>query len=404
MSGSIQLVRPGIYRVRVYVGENKTKSRTFAAPNMREARKLAAEYEVDIRRGVTATAVERGTMAELVDMWMAHQEGQRRSPTTLYRVRPMVARIRERFGDMQVRSLTAADVDAFYAELRRVVVAAANPKKGTPERTMGESTVHHYHRVLSAILRYGVRHDKLDIAVTTKAERPKPDKYDAPMVSDQVMQQLFATAPVPIQLAITVEAMMGLRRGELFGLRWRDLQGGMARISNNTVVVPGSPLIDKVTKGNRSRQVPVVPALQVALAALRDGQEAEAARHGVKLAPDARIMANQAEDPTGRIPHSPEWLSRAWTRHTVAAGHHVRLHDLRHWCASQMLRDGVPVNVVQEILGHASATTTMSTYAHVIAGSLDHARDVLAGRGAMLGLLAPAATLSGPGTTKGTGE
>jgi integrase len=387
MSCSVQKVRPGVFRARVYVGtvdgKERTRSRTFEAANMREAKQLAARHESDIRNGVKIEVDKSGTVEELVDLWLAHSRGAMRSPTTMLRMVLICQRINEHLGHIRATDLKARDVDAFYASLRMIVVKRAT--KDEPARHLSESTVHHYHRILRAILRYGVRHDVVPVAVTEKAETPKPIRYEAQILPDETMRELFATAPASIQLAITCEALMGLRRGELFGLQWRDVQGDVAVISRNTVVV-GPEIVDRVTKGKRSRRVPIVPDLARALAGLRVEQEAEAAKHGVVLAPAARVMADQSADPTGRTPHSPLWLSGEWTRHAKRRGHHVRLHDLRHWCASQMLTDGVPVNVVQEILGHASAMTTMSVYAHVISGSMDVARASLAGRGGLLGL------------------
>lgn len=376
------MVRPGVFRARVYIGtvdgRERTRSLTFEASNMREARKEATKYERQIRDGVALAQQSRGTVAELVKAWAEHRN---QSPTTGYRESSITKRIASELGHLQARDLTARDVEGFYARLRRVVVARAieptETHPGRPERLMSESTVHHYHRVLRAILRYGKRHGYVDKVVTEDAVKPAPVRFEVVIHHDDVMERLFATAPASIQLAVGLDAMTGLRRGELFGLRWRDIRQGIVHVVNNTVTVPGQ-VIDKTTKGKRSRRVPLVEPAQRALALLRAEQEAEAERQGVKLHSDARVLADTAEDPTGRTPLHPDWLSGAWRRHCAKAGVHVRLHDLRHWYASWLLNNGVPITVVQEVLGHADSATTHKVYAHTVHGALDVAREAIA--------------------------
>lgn len=387
MSSSVQAVRPGVFRVRVYVGvvdgKERVKSRTFEAENMRAARRMAPRFEQEIRDGVSDEVKARGTVAELVDKWAEHRKS---AATTAYREASITRRIVDHLGHIQARELTGRDVEGFYAHLRTIVVAGATDT--VPERCMSESTVHHHFRVLRSILRYGERHDLIDSVATARATKPKPEEFEVMLETDAVMEGLFFSAPVAIQFAVAVEALTGLRRGELFGLRWRDIRLGVAHVSNNTVVIPGQ-LVDTVTKGKRARSVPLVPTLQAALTEHRAAQEAEAARHGVKLASDARVMADMSLDPTGRTSHHPDWLSNAWRRHCRKAGVHVRLHDLRHWCATQLLQAGVPIRAVQKILGHADPATTMRIYAHVIEGSYDDARDALAAKSGLVALPAP---------------
>lgn len=364
-----------MFRARVYVGTtgntSMTKSITFEAPNMREAKKKASAYETAIRDGVALEVARRGTVAELVKAWAEHRN---QSPTTAYRERSITARIVAELGQIQARGLTARDVEGFYARLRKTVVAAEAP--GRPARFMSESTVHHYHRVLRSILRYGKRHKLVDEVVTEDAVKPAPVPYEVVIHPDAVMEHLFASAPADIRLVVGLDAMTGLRRGELIGLRWRDIRGGVLHVVNNTVAV-GREMVDKTTKGKRSRRVPLTEGVQRALAELRAAQEAESAKEGVKLHADARVLADLGADPTGRVPHHPDWLSGAWRRHCDKVGVKVRLHDLRHWYASWLLNNGAPITVVQEVLGHADSATTHRVYAHTVAGALDVARQAI---------------------------
>lgn len=382
MTGSVEKVRDGYYRVRVYVGDGKLRSKTFQAATMREARKAANGHADAILAGRDAVIAKRGTVRELVDEWFEFQQGVDRSPTTIYRLRSITARIILELGEVQRAELTAAHCNAFYATLRRAVVRKATTDR--PAKLMTESTVHHYHRVLRSILTYGEKHDRVDTVVTKRASAPEPLPYEVTLPTDAEMTHLFTTAPTSVQLAIRLDAFAGLRRGELVGLRWADLQQGVAHIRNNTVSIPGQ-LIDKVPKSRRPRKIPLDETTQRLMADLRVRQESYAAECGVVLARDARVLANQLDDPTGRTPIKPTWLSDTWTRHCDSNGIHVRLHDCRHWYVTQLLAAGVPISDVMEYAGHAQIATTQR-YTHLAESAHATARAALDRKSSIMAL------------------
>lgn len=405
MACSVQQVRPGVFRARVHLGHGKLRSKTFEAKNMTQARQKSAAIELAIREGVKREKLSAGTVATLVDDWAKNQRGLGRAETTQESNDAVLRRIKQRLGTLEVRDLTAQDVDGFYGWLRTVKqpprrkplkpLADGTPRVDTrglePERFLSESTIHKHHRVLKSILNQAERWDRVERVITKRATAPKPQKYRAKVQTDAVMTMLFETAPPSIQIAATIDAMLGLRRGELFGLRWSDMRGGIVEISHNTVMARGK-LIDKAPKGNRSRIVPMVDSIQFVLAELRARQEADALDRGALLAADARVMADMERDPTGRTPLRPAWLSQAWSRHCRKKGYNVRIHDLRHWCATQMLQAGVPLRTVQEFLGHSSGNITNDIYGHLVEESHDVARHALQRKNQVLAL--PAAEAS----------
>jgi integrase len=160
-------------------------------------------------------------------------------------------------------------------------------------------------------------------------------------------------------------ALTGLRRGELCALRWTDvdLQLGIIEVSRSLVVVPGG-LAEKTTKTGRSRKV----ALDAFGIALLTGHRAQVVQWiteaGGELAPDAFVFSPFVEPKT---PFRPDNVTSFFIRVRDDVGAtDVRLHDLRHFTATQLIGAGVDVRTVAEYLGHADPSLTLRVYSHLI--------------------------------------
>lgn len=166
-------------------------------------------------------------------------------------------------------------------------------------------------------------------------------------------------------------ATTGARRGELLALRWKDID-----LDANTVAFQRS-LIEGVngpvlapTKTRRSHRVTL------------DATTADAVReYGNQQTRSDHEGFVFSSDDEGKKPWLPNRATKTFIRFRVAAGlSHFRLHDLRHFMATQMLDAGVPVMVVAARLAHARASTTLNVYAHAIPGSDQSAAEVLRAR------------------------
>lgn len=135
-------------------------------------------------------------------------------------------------------------------------------------------------------------------------------------------------------------ATTGARRGELCGLRWRDvdLSGGTVTISRNVVEGAGSAVIEKDTKTHASRRIALDPDTVTMLKAQRKRLTARAKGCGVTLSEDAHVFL---PDPDGVRPLAPNDVTKALIRIRRKVGmDEVRLHDLRHFAATRLLAAG----------------------------------------------------------------
>jgi integrase len=156
----------------------------------------------------------------------------------------------------------------------------------------------------------------------------------------------------------------GLRRGELCGLRWQDidLKLGILKVNRARVVVDGKVILSTPKTESGRRSLSLDTSLMAMLRKYKARQAAEELAAGESFADDDYLLA----DELGR-PYHPDTISDWFSRRIKAVGlPRIRLHDCRHTAASLMLGSGVPVKVVQEMLGHASPTITLSIYAHVL--------------------------------------
>jgi integrase len=161
-------------------------------------------------------------------------------------------------------------------------------------------------------------------------------------------------------------AMTGMRRSEVVGLRWSDVDLDRHHLTVNqaATVVDGDEVVD-VPKTRRSRRVIDLDPDTVSLLQRHRSRQLELyLRLGVSATASDRVFTNEIGDPI-----RPGSIGQAFRRLAQAVDVPlIRLHDLRHTHASHLLIAGVNVKVVSERLGHASVSFTLDTYGHVMPG------------------------------------
>jgi integrase len=156
-----------------------------------------------------------------------------------------------------------------------------------------------------------------------------------------------------------------MRRGELCGLRWSDvdLDNGVLSVSRSVVVDFGG-VAEKSTKTDRGRRI-ALDAVGVALLGQHRAQVDDWARQAeVTVGPDSYVFSPYVN---GCKPFRPDNVTGFFTRVRDSLGYFdVRLHDLRHFTATQLIGAGVDVRTVAGRLGHSDASVTLRVYSHVL--------------------------------------
>lgn len=256
--------------------------------------------------------------------------------------------------------LQAVDIQMFYtSQLKRV---SAN-------------TVIHYHAIIHRALKYAVKTDLIDVNPADKVERPRKDRFTASFYDGNEVNRLFQAARgTPLELPVMLAAFYGLRRSEVVGLKWDAID-----FENKTIAIRHTVTActekgrrievaaDTTKTASSRRTLPLVPAFQTKLAALKEQQEKNRILCGRSYCTD--YLGYVLVDAMGnRLKLS--YISTAFPVLLKRNGlRPIRFHDLRHSCASLLLKNGVPMKQIQEWLGHSDFSTTANIYAHLDAGS-----------------------------------
>jgi integrase len=168
--------------------------------------------------------------------------------------------------------------------------------------------------------------------------------------------------------AVDVALGLGLRRGELLGLRWDDVEldakPPRVTITGQLVRGKGIGLVRHSPKTGRQREIFLPPFVAKALVAQRRRQAAERLAAGSAWTDSGLVFTT----PSG-TPVDPRNFNRLLAKAAKRADlGHVHPHELRHSAASLALAEGVPIEVVSELLGHSSIRVTKDVYGHLLPG------------------------------------
>ena len=372
--GHLEERRPGVWRYRMPAptspdGKPRQHSRTFPAANLKAAQKQATSIAAEWDAADTARAAIKGTVGELVREWVAFRAAKD-SPSTIYRRTSITNRLVADLGHIRLADLTARHLDRWYSDL-----ATTKPRRPA----LGANTVRHYHAVVKAILEQGYKWDMLPANVADKASPPRRVDHDMAdrMPTLAAIRVMLACANPVVRVAVILGAATGCRRGELVGLRWSDLDGGVLHVQRALVKPPGGPLVAKLPKNGKTKRIILPPEVLEVLEQHRVACEAWARLERVKFAKDGLILAHQRADPTGRTPFAPDWLSQEWERLCVRAGvARFNLHGLRHMHGSLLVDGGVSIAAAAGRQGH-SVQVFSDRYVHALAAGDAQAAEVI---------------------------
>ncbi|MGW1890173.1 tyrosine-type recombinase/integrase [Streptomyces sp. NPDC002004] len=350
-AGTITKRKDGRYQCAVYVLQpDGTRARKFAYGKTWQACDAKRRELLDkVDQGVPVPT-RSAKLSEWLPYWLDNVIKPRRKLSTYDKYEAHVRiYLVPLLGAKRLESLGVADVRRFLVRLEKETTAA----------TAKES-----HRVLRSALSSACREELITRNVAKLVEPPRTDSRELnPWTLDETLDFLAASRKDPLYAAFVLAIAMGLRRGEIVGLRWSDLD-----LDNRVLYVRQQTqrrrgvLYDDDPKSRRRRAVPL-PALCIApLRWHRMRQAAARAKAGEKWQESAYVFTTR----TGR-PVEPRNLYRSFTRIAQSAGLRViRLHDARHGTATLLTAAGVAPRVVMEILGHSQISITMDVYTHVV--------------------------------------
>ncbi len=377
MRGHLEQRGKNVWRAKIYLGRDEATgrkrylTRTIRGPK-RHAEEVVAQLIVEA--GLGGHVVTEATVKDLAIRWLATAEPTL-SPTTIREYRRLVAKvILPALGRVKLRSLRTTQIDAFYSEI--------HARGGARGRPLSAQSVHHVHALLRRILNQGVRWGWLSANPATNASPPRPRRQEIHPPGPAQVLGLIAAAQrrrdPDLAVFLRLAALTGARRGELCGLRWSDVDfvASTLTIARSVAGERNDQLVVKSTKGGGAgRRIALTSSTITALATHRNRCDARATATGASLPDGAYIFSDEVD---GSRPWRPNRATLAFVRLRNKEGlPGVRLHDLRHAAATQMLAKGVPLRTVAGRLGHTTPSTTLNVYAAWLTQSDQEAADVL---------------------------
>ncbi len=298
-----------------------------------------------------------GTLAEFMSGTWLKSKPSITHPTRC-RYKWMVEKnINPRIGHVKLGRLRASDLDALYADLLN--------HGGKSGQGLATKTVLEVHRTISNALDLAVDRQLIDINPAHKARPPSnPRRSEVAAIWDaeQLAHFLCHTQHKRLYPSLHLTAFTGIRRGELAGLNWADLNIESCTLSiTRTRQMAGGQVVQAPVKTRTSRRC---IDLDTETVEILQQWRRRLVKEGAQVTRSTPMFLNKDHQAP-----SPESFSQLFTRSTTTAGlPRIRFHDLRHTHASLLVAAGVLIKVVSERLGHSHPGFTMHTYQHLLPG------------------------------------
>ena len=348
--GSISKRKNGTYMAQLTV-DGKRVSKYF------KTKKEANAWRIDTLHKIQSGLFYAGpklTLSEYFEEWLTARKGSIK-PKTLYQYQQIIKQhINPVLGSIKINELKPAEIQAFY--------------NNKVELGIGVRTVRLIHSVLHCALNHAL---KLGIIYRNPSDavyKPKAQKREMEILDeDQVRRLLIAAKGKRHEALYKVAITTGLRKGELLGLKWSDLDWDTQQLNVQRQIqrVPQEGLTYSQPKTAAGRRMIVLGSDTIStLKEHRKRQWVEIEFKGEKWQNHDLIFPSSIGTPL-----SQSNLNRDYKQLLSEANlPDIRFHDLRHTAASLMLKQGISVKVVQERLGHSDAAMTLNVYSHVIPG------------------------------------
>jgi integrase len=270
-------------------------------------------------------------------------------------------------GNKKLQELKSVDIQKLYNSL--------SEKSPISDKPLHPKTIRNIHMNLRAALDKAVEHEVLQKNPAKTVSVPKSSKYKADVYNKEEIEKLFELVKgTDLELAIHILIYLGLRRGELIGLKWScvDFIKKTVKIIDNAVQIDGRQVIIKAPKSESGKREISIPDSLMLM--MKKAYTEYLLRKSVDDDAEDNVIVTEA----GKS-YKPDWFSlkvrRFMKRHPELRK--IRIHDFRHTNATLLLTLGVSPKVASSRLGHADISTTLDIYSHVLESVEQQTADIL---------------------------
>lgn len=388
MAGSIEKRGENTYRLVVSGGKNLDGSRSRKYKTIHGSRKDAelalAEFITEVNRGVVPEG-KSITFEEFYHIWREKYAEKELAFSTCKRYIGMLkTRILPYLGSFTLDKIKPTDLMNLYDMLESdtQIKRLANNKGTRTLKPLAQKTILEHHRLISAMLQQAVY---WQLIFSNPARRVKPPKTRKPKMKcyddDQCRILIKALTELTgdnlkYKTAILLDLFSGLRRGELIGLEWTDVdfKNQTININKSTQYSPEKGIYNKDPKTESSNRI--VPLPDYVIQTLLEYQEWY--ENQKEICGDKWVNSNKLFIQDNGKPMHPDTISKWFEKFVKQIGLPViNFHSLRHTNATLMISENVDIATVSARLGHSSINTTIKFYVHPLQKNMKEAGYVL---------------------------
>jgi integrase len=353
--GTIYQRKNGTWAGLLTIGRDengKLKRLSFSGRTRKEVAEKLAKAKAELQQG-TFVEPNKLTLGDWLDVWLKEYKKPTLRPE-VFDTYEMIIRVhlKPALGSVLVQALRPEMVQRLYNEK-----AASG---------LSPATVRKIHQVLHGALKQAVRNQLVTRNVSEATTLPKAGQTREVRALTLEEQEKFLKALEGNRLEVAFKVLLGtgLRRGELLGLTWRDvnLTNGTITVRQSLIRAKGKLVIQDPKTKTSKRTIPLPDDLVAELKAHRARQAQEKLFAGPAYEDNNLVFANELGQPL-----DPRSFNRWFYELRDKAGlpKDVNLHALRHTYATRLLERGVSLKVIQRLMGHSKFDVTADIYSHV---------------------------------------
>jgi integrase len=343
------------YAVRLDLGRGPDGKRIYRYHSGYPTRRAAQHARTELLGALDRhayVAPDKTTLAQyLRGQWLPAIQTRVRPGTFIEYRRKVDTHLIPALGQIPLQQLTTAMLNAHYQQLLT--------------RGVGPRTVQYVHATIRKALNDAVHSGLLVRNPALHGAPPNPRRAELrSWTAEELRQFLDSVQDDRLYAAWRLAALTGMRRGEVLGLRWADLDldGGWLSVRQTLIVVANHPQLSQPKTNRGRRQLALDPGTINALRSHHRIQAAERLATGPEWTSSDLVFTRH----DGALLH-PEYVRRLFDRHLQRAGlPRIRFHDLRHTYATLALQANVHPKVISERLGHTTVAITLDIYSHAI--------------------------------------
>lgn len=336
-------------------------------PTVKAAKAARDKARVNVSKGTYVPPTSL-TLGEWLDRWMTGHASQLK-PSTVHAYQQKIdGYLKPAIGAERLQALSPSRLSVVFRRM-----AESGGKDGRP---LSPRSVEYARAILRKALNDAVVERVIEVNPVTGSKAPRRDGKPRHVTWTGEQQRTFLTALEGTRwhVAWLLALATGMRRGELCGLTWADvdLEAGVVAVERSSLQL-GGERITTTPKNHERRKVSLDATTTAALRAWRKAQAAERLLYGSAYR-DTLGLVFTWEDGS---PVLPDYLTKEFVKAQAGLGlPRMTLHGTRHSHATTLLREGVPVHIVSKRLGHKDPSVTLNVYADAIPEDDDRAVQV----------------------------